>query len=98
MTVEKSTVGRVTVKLDPSDHKRLRALATTRKRTPHYLMKEAIHAYIEQAEVEQAVLEIVDDSAAHFEATGLHITFNEVKDWAKRLKTDRNAKLPECHI
>ena len=48
--------------------------------------------------VQQAVLQSVDDSIAHFEATGLHITHEEVKAWAKELETNPQAKLPECHL
>ncbi len=61
-------------------------------------MKEAIERYLKVEEAQQAILQSVDDSIAHFEATGLHITHTEVKAWAKELKTNRNAKLPECHL
>lgn len=36
-------------------------------------------------------------SLEHYEKTGLHITLDEVKQWAKELKTNKEAKLPKCH-
>ena len=45
--------GTVTVKLDPSDRDRIASLATMKKRTPHYLMKEAILEYVQREEARQ---------------------------------------------
>ena len=60
-------------------------------------MKEAIERYLQTEEAQQAVLSSVDESVAHFEATGLHITLNEVQAWTKEVKTNRHAQLPTCH-
>lgn len=88
----------VTLKLDASYRDRLKVLAQARKRTAHYLMKEAIERYLRAEEVQLGILRIVDESIAHFEATGMHITHAEVKAWAKEIKTNPNAKLPTCHL
>ena len=96
-TLEKPTTANVTIKLDTSHRTRLKSLAIAKKRTSHYLMKEAIDRYIQAEEAEQAVLKIVDDSITHYEATGLHITLDEYIDWIKSVKVNRNAQLPECH-
>ncbi len=95
--LEKQRASTVTLKLDTSHRDRLKSLAVAKKRTSHYLMKEAIERYLKAEEAQQAVLKSVDDSVAHFEATGLHITLNEVKTWANEVKLNRNAQLPECH-
>ncbi len=87
----------VTLKLDASYRDRLKCLAVSKKRTSHYLMKEAIERYLKVEEAQQAILQSVDDSMGHFETTGLHITHSEVKAWAKELETNPTAKLPECH-
>lgn len=60
-------------------------------------MKEAIERYLSFEEAQQAVLQSVDDSIAHFEATGLHITHEEVQAWAKKIRAKPEAQLPECH-
>jgi len=96
-TLAKPRPATVTLKLDASYRHRLKALAATKKRTPHYLMKEAIERYLNVEEAQHAILQSVDDSIAHFEATGLHVTHDEVKAWAKERKANRMAQLPECH-
>jgi len=96
--LEKSKAANVTIKLDTSHRARIKSLATAKKRTPHYLMKEAIERYLVVEEAQQTILKSVDDSIAHYEATGLHITLDEVRNWAQELKVNRNAQLPACHI
>ena len=96
-TLEKLRTATVTIKLETSYRERLKSLAVAKKRTAHYLMKEAIERYLIAEEAQQAVLQSVDDAVAHFESTGLHITLNELKTWAKDVKENRNAQLPACH-
>ena len=96
-TLEKSKAANVTIKLDTTHRDRLKSLAVAKKRTPHFLMKEAIERYLVAEEAQQTVLKSVDESTAHYEATGLHVTLDEIKQWAKEVKADRNAPLPKCH-
>ena len=95
--IEKARAVNVTIKIDNTERDRLKSLAVAKKRTPHYLMKEAIERYLEDEEAEQIAIQEATASLEHYERTGLHITFDEVKQWAKDLKTNRNAKLPVCH-
>jgi predicted transcriptional regulator len=60
-------------------------------------MKEAIERYLSVEEAQQKILRSIDTSVEHFEATGLHLTLDEVKTWAKELHTNRSAQLPACH-
>jgi predicted transcriptional regulator len=87
----------MTLKLDTSHRDRLKSLAAVKKRTAHYLMKEAIERYLKAEEAQLVALQSVDDAVAHFEATGLHITLNELKTWAKDVKVNRGAQLSACH-
>lgn len=96
-TLEKPRAATVTVKLDAMHRDRLKSLATAKKRTPHYLMKEAIELYLESEEAEQKAIQEAAASLAHYQKTGLHITLDEMKQWANNLKTNRNAQLPACH-
>jgi predicted transcriptional regulator len=93
--VVKST--NVTVKLDASDRERIKALATVKNRTAHYLMKEAIQRYLQEEEAEQRFLLVGESSWDDFEATGLHITLDEANEWAQALKTQPNAVIAACH-
>jgi predicted transcriptional regulator len=96
-TLDKPRTATMTLKLDTSHRDRLKSLAVAKKRSAHYLMKEAIERYLKAEEAQQAALQSVDDSVANFEATGLHITLSELKTWATDVKESRNAQLPACH-
>ncbi len=96
-TLDKPHAATVTLKLNTSYRDRLKSLAVTKKRSSHYLMKEAIERYLKAEEAQQAILKSVDDSVAHFEATGLHVTLDEFVAWTEAVKLDRQAQLPACH-
>lgn len=87
----------MTLKLGEADRARLKALAAVKKRTTHYLMKEAVERYLRVEEMQQAVLNTVDDAVSHYELTGLHLTQDEVKSWAESLAKNPDAVLAQCH-
>lgn len=95
--LEERTAVNMTVKLDGEDRQRLKVLADTKKRSPHYLMREAIHQYIEKEEAEQHFIAAAGNAWRDYEKTGLHITLDEAKAWAKKLEKTPRAKLPACH-
>jgi predicted transcriptional regulator len=97
-TLAKSGYTSTTLQLENSFCDRYRSLAAQKRRTTHYLMQEALEHYLKVEEHQQKILQSVDDSIDHFEATGLHITLEEVEAWAKELKTNPHAKLPPCHL
>lgn len=86
-----------TVKLTSDERLRLKSLADAKKRTPHFLMKEAIQRYIADEEAQQAAIRIAADSIEHYKQTGSHITLDELRSWAKNVKNDTNAEIPVCH-
>lgn len=97
-TLERPRSANVTVKLQETQRARIKSLAAYKKRTPHFLMIEAIDKYIDQAEREQKVLQMIDAGNAHFEETGLHVTTTDVRSWLAAAATDRNAPRPACHM
>lgn len=97
-TIETPHISSMTIKIDEMRRNRLKSLAVAKKRTPHYLMKEALDFYLESEEAEQKAIQEAAASLEHFERTGLHIRLDEVKQWAKELKNNRNAQLPLCHM
>jgi hypothetical protein len=50
-----------------------------------------------QETLPQAVLDRVDSGIEDYEKTGLHVSFDEVRDWAKSVRLNRDAPLPVCH-
>jgi len=89
--------GSVTIKLDDADRDRIASLAATKNRTPHYLMKEAILAYVKREEARQNFIAAAESSYVHYKETGLHLTFEEVSAWADEVQQNPDAALPECH-
>lgn len=89
--------GTVTVKLDASDRERIASLATMKKRTPHYLMKEAILEYVQREEARQNFINAAETSFEHFKETGLHITLDEFNTWVDDVQENPNAPITACH-
>jgi predicted transcriptional regulator len=89
--------GTVTVKLDPSDRDRIAALAAAKKRTPHYLMKEAIIEYVRREEARQNFIKAAELSFEQYKDTGLHITLDEFSAWADAVQKNPAAPIPACH-
>ena len=85
------------VKLETELKERVQKLALARKRTSHWLMKEAIEQYVAREEVREADIRDARASWEHYKATGLHLTFEEMDDWLAKLEAGNDAELPACH-
>jgi predicted transcriptional regulator len=85
------------VKLDPEVHDRVRALARTRKRSAHYLMREAIAQYVEREERREAFRQDALRAWAEYRATGRHVRQAEADGWLARLEAGEAADPPACH-
>ena len=96
-TVAKHRTANVTVKLEESDRERIKSLAAVKKRTSHYIMREAIQKYLEAEELEQRFIEAAEASLKGYKLNGLHITLEEFSEWATKLKTSPDAPAPTCH-
>lgn len=84
----------VSVKLADQDRARLSALATARKRSSHYLMREAVREYLTREEARQSFREEADEAWLDYERTGLHVTQAEVDTWARSLGTAKAKRMP----
>jgi predicted transcriptional regulator len=89
--------GTVTIKLDPPDRDRIASLAAMKKRTPHYLMKEAILEYVQREEARQNFIKVADASFEHYKETGLHITLDEFSAWVDDVQKNPDAPITACH-
>jgi len=66
-----------TIKIDPSIKDRVKRLADSRHRTPHRIMIDAISEYVEREEKREAFRQDGIRAWNEYQATGLHITFEE---------------------
>lgn len=77
-----STVG---IRLDDETQERLKSLGKQRDRSPHYLMKEAIEAYLKQEEAVEAEKTLMQERWETFELTGETLSQSDMKAWAASL-------------
>jgi predicted transcriptional regulator len=93
----KSTRSPVSLKLDVDERDRLAALAIARRRSPHYLMREAVNEYLTREEARQSFRDEADKAWLDYERTGLHATHAELDAWVKSLGTRKPRRAPKCH-
>lgn len=92
-----ATVHTTSLKLDAETKARVLRLAQTRRRSAHWLMREAIEQYV--AREEKRELLRLDALAAwtEYQATGLHVTAEEADAWLARLEAGEDAEPPASH-
>ena len=85
------------IKLDEAMRERVERLATARRRSPHWVMREAIEQFVEREEQREALRRDALEAWEHYAATGLHVTGEEADAWLARLEAGEDAPAPECH-
>ena len=93
----KSTRSPVSLKLDVDERERLAALAIARRRSPHYLMREAVSEYLSREEARQSFRDEATKAWQDYERTGHHVTQSEVDAWIDSLGTRRPRRPPKWH-
>ncbi|OSQ33811.1 CopG family ribbon-helix-helix protein [Thalassospira sp. MCCC 1A01428] len=92
-----SATSATSVKLEPDVKERLQRLADARHRKPHWLMREAIGQYVEREEKRQAFYDDARKAWEEYQATGLHVTGEEVEAWLTELEAGNDVEPPKCH-
>ncbi len=87
----------VSVKLDDALKGRLQQLATAQKRSPHWIMREAIARYVDEGEAWELTKRAAVTSWETYQQSGLHVTFEEADSWLAELETGMSALPPKCH-
>lgn len=88
----------MSVKLDPDTRTRIEHLAAVRRRTSHWMMREAIQQYLEREEKREAFRQDGIRAWNEFKENGLHATMEEVDEWLAKLESGKDVEPPECHI
>ncbi len=88
----------VAVKIDPDLKERVKRLAAARRRSTHWLMKEAISQYVEREEKQESFRQDGIRAWNEYQATGFHVTHEEADAWLAKLEDGQNVDPPECHI
>jgi predicted transcriptional regulator len=84
------------LKLDVEIKERVRRLASARRRSPHWLLREAIEEYVEREEKRERFRQDALAAWAHYQTTGLHATAEEVDSWLAKLEAGKDSAPPKC--
>jgi len=85
------------LKLDDELKGRVQHLAEIRRRSSHWIMREAIEQYVEREEKRESLRNETLNAWEEFQTTGLHVTAGEVEKWLSTWGTDGESTTPECH-
>lgn len=85
------------LKLDVEMKARLQRLAEARRRTPHWIMREAIEQYVEREEQKEQFRQDALAAWAEHQATGQHVTAAEADTWLAKLEAGEDAEPPPSH-
>ena len=84
------------IKLDEDMKARVQHLADARKRTSHWIMREAIAQYVEREEKCEALRQDTLKAWEEFQETGLHATAEDVDQWLASWGAEDEVPAPEC--
>jgi predicted transcriptional regulator len=91
------TTSTTSLKLDAETKERVQRLAAARRRSAHWVMREAVEQYVEREEKRQQFYQDALAAWAGYQATGLHVTAVEADRWLAKLEAGKKAAAPECH-
>jgi len=84
------------VKIDDELKSRVQHLADVRRRSAHWIMREAIRDYVEREEKRETLKQDGLQAWAAYQSNGLHLTQEEADDWLAKLEGE-DTELPKCH-
>ena len=85
------------VKLDSELKTRVQRLAEARRRSAHWVMREAVEQYVDREEKRDQLRHDALAAWNHYQTTGLHATAAEADAWLAKLEAGAKAKPPKCH-
>lgn len=85
------------IKLDDALKGRIQHLAESRRRSSHWIMREAIAQYVEREEKREAFKQDAIRAWDVYQETGLHVTMEEADAWLAKLEAGEDTEMPACH-
>ncbi|HWE84114.1 MAG TPA: ribbon-helix-helix protein, CopG family [Terracidiphilus sp.] len=92
------TPATTSLKLDVELKERVQRLAATRRRSAHWILREAVEQYVAREEKRERFRQDALAAWNEYQATGLHVTAEEADAWLARLEAGEDAEAPECHV
>jgi predicted transcriptional regulator len=92
-----ATLSTTSLKLDSAMKERVQRIASARRRSPHWVMREAVEQYVEREEKRARLHQEALAAWDEYQTTGLHLTAGEADAWLARLEAGKRAVVPKCH-
>ena len=92
------TTATTSLKLDVELKERVRRLAAARRRTAHWILREAVEQYVGREEKRERFRAEALAAWNEYQATGQHATAEEADAWLAKLEAGEDAEAPECHV
>jgi len=86
------------LKLDSAMKERVQRLALARRRSPHWIMREAVEQYVEREEKREQLRRDALAAWTGYQTTGLHVTAKEADAGLAKLEAGKPAVIPKCHV
>jgi predicted transcriptional regulator len=93
-----ATSSTTSLKLGNELKERVQRLAAAQRRTPHWVMREAVEQYVGREEKREQLRQDALAAWNHYQTTGLHVTAEEADAWLTKLAAGEDAEAPECHV
>jgi len=91
------TPATTSLKLDLELKQRVQQLASARRRSAHWIMREAVEQYVCREEKREQFRQDALAAWNDYQATGLHATAEEADAWLAKLEAGEDAEAPACH-
>lgn len=85
------------IKINDELKDRVQRLAGLRRRSAHWIMREAIAQYVAREEARESFVQEAMASWTAYQKTGRHLTGQEVRTWLSNWGSAAETALPECH-
>jgi predicted transcriptional regulator len=85
------------IKIDDELKGRVQHLADLRRRSAHWIMREAIQQYVTREEKREAFRRDAIEAWNEYRTTGRHVTSEEADSWLSKLEAGYDVEPPECH-
>jgi predicted transcriptional regulator len=86
------------LKLDAELKERVQKIAASRRRSAHWVMREAVEQFVAREEKREEIRRDALAAWDAYQATGLHATAEEADAWLAKLESGEDAQAPECHV
>jgi len=86
------------LKLEEGLKGRIQNLAGLRRRSAHWIMREAIQQYVEREEKHEAFKQDALRAWNAYQATGQHVTQQKADAFLAKLESGEDAEIPKCHV